>query len=198
MQPVDEWARGWHHAVALLRHLREGGQPAQLSTALRVGDQHVYADVPLVYARFYGMNVEYGQSSMFAWGGPLFMAAAYTSNAVSNANARNRAAREAAPQWREHTTARTVVTGDQTACLVNGQWLAFSHSAVVELGADLSRYTCLLTFGEVEPVMLHGSAAPYVAVLLSYLLYGPGRLETLPFLEPLRPVPPAPSQITPA
>ena len=148
--------------------------------------EDAYSDLPLTYSRFYGMNVEYQQTTGLFLGSPLFMAAGYAATAVGNSMARNRAAAQAAPQWREHCLARTVVTNVRTRCLVNGQWIGFDHAAVVEFTADLPNAACVMTFNGVEPLCLNGIGAPWLAVLLSYFLHGHERLGGLPYLHPLQ------------
>ncbi|GAA3879154.1 hypothetical protein GCM10022243_49820 [Saccharothrix violaceirubra] len=181
-----EWQNSWTAAVYLYRHLAAGGVPEPVACPLVLGqDEVAYADLAIGYARYYSMTVEYQQSSGFFFGSPLFVAAGLAANAIGNANARNRAAAQSAPQWREHCVARTVVTNQRTMCQIQGQWLSFWHGGVVEFTGDPAAGWCAMTFGDSEPLMLTGPTAPWLTVLLSYFVHGAQRFPQLPHLHRL-------------
>lgn len=181
----SEWERGWTAAVQLFAHLSRGGAPQPITTSLRLlPHEQAYADLPLSYSRYYGTGVHYTHTHGLFLGRPLFMAVGYAATAISNVWERSRAEREASPQWRDHTLARTVLTNQRVMCLVHGQWLLFDHDAVVEFTADPPRFACYLTFTAVEPLCLTGYAAPFCSVLFSYFLYG-SALVKVPYLAPL-------------
>jgi hypothetical protein len=183
----SEWETAWTAAATLYRYLSEGHPLRPIPSALRLGPEPIFVDTALNYARYYEMDVAYDQSSIAAAGSLLFIGAAFAANSVGNANARRRAAQQAAPQWRGHCQVRAVVTGDRTLCLVGGAWLTFPHNSVVELNADVSQATLIATFNGAEPLMLSGLATPYLVTVLSYLLYGPTAFASLPYLAALAP-----------
>ncbi|MEU4745336.1 hypothetical protein AB0G02_33405, partial [Actinosynnema sp. NPDC023658] len=106
LSPSQEWAASWYRAVHLYRHLVNGGIPDEVTTSLLLPPGEVaYCDLTLGYARYYGMDVTYRQSSGFFLGSPLFVAAGLAANAVGNSVARRRAEAQSMPQWREHSPA---------------------------------------------------------------------------------------------
>ncbi|MET1076175.1 MAG: hypothetical protein ABWY11_26260 [Umezawaea sp.] len=186
MTDWDEWTAAWRSATHLYAHLASGGTPQPLFTPVRLQPGETsFCDLTVMYSRFYGMDVSYQQNSGFFFGSPLFVAAGLAANAVGNSVARNRAEAMAAPQWREHCLARTVVTDRRTLCFTGQQWLAFDHDAVVEFTADPPRGVCFLNFSGAEPLCLAGFGTPWLSVLLCYFLYGSAGLPQLPYLRQL-------------
>ncbi|WP_158848687.1 hypothetical protein [Saccharothrix deserti] len=184
LPPNHEQMASWNAAVHLYRHLVEGGIPDEISTSLLLAQgEAAYSDLTLGYARFYGMDVTYRQTSGFFLGSPLFVAAGLAVNAMGNSLAKRRAEEQAAPQWREHCPARVVVTTYCTMCFAHGRWLRFPHPAVVDFNADMLNSVCYLIFNDAEPLQLAGPQVPWLVVLLSSFLYGPDRLPGLPFLQ---------------
>jgi hypothetical protein len=184
LPPNHEWAAGWDGAVHLYRHLVNGGIPEEVTTSLLLAPgEHAYADLTLGYARFYGMDVTYRQTSGFFLGSPLFVAAGLAFNAAGNSLAKRRAEAQAAPQWREHCPARVVVTTYCTMCFAHGRWLRFPHSSAVDFNADMLNGVCYLICNGTEPLQLTGPQIPWLTVLLASFLYGPYRLPKLPFLQ---------------
>jgi len=182
----DEWRGAWSSATHLYAHLANGGTPQPVFTPVRLQPGETsFCDLTVMYSRFYGMDVSYQQNSGFFFGSPLFVAAGLAANAVGNSMARNRAAAMAAPQWREHCLARTVVTDRRTMCFTGQQWLSFDHDAVVEFTADPPQGVCFLNFSSSEPLCLAGFSTPWLSVLLCYFLYGATSLGQLPYLRPL-------------
>jgi len=180
-----EWYQAWGAATHLYRHLSAGGEPQPVFTPVRLAPGETsFSDVTLTYSRFYAMDVGYETNSGFFFGSPLFVAAGLAANAVGNSMARNRAEQLAAPQWREHCAARTVVTDRRTLCFAAGRWLSFDHDSVVEFTADPPRAVCFLNFAAAEPLCLAGFSAPWLTVLLARFLYGAERMAQLPYLHP--------------
>ena len=175
--------RGWETAQQLYARLSSGQAPPVVTSGFLI-DETVHMDVPFLYARYYGMNVTYGQTSTLAVGSPLFVAGAMVGNAIGNASARSQAARLAASQWREHCHPRVVVTSTATWCCVNGKWLRFDHAAVVEYSLDGA--ACILSFTDAEPLRLTGPSAWCHAILFAYLQNGPDRWPDALFLHPIR------------
>jgi hypothetical protein len=178
--------QGWQAAIQLYLHLSAGGAPQPVRSSVMLADGPVYLDTGFQYARFYGQTVEYTSRSTFAFGSPLFVATAMLAGAAANAADRRRAEILAAPQWREHSVVRTVLTQRSTWCSVQGRWLSFEHDAIVEYGVDPAAAACLFTFFSSEPLRLQGPPAWYHAVLLAYLKLGPRNWRQAVFLDPLR------------
>lgn len=184
-RPDPALQQGWETAQRLYAGLSSGQAPPIVRSGF-LTDETVHMDTPFLYSRYYGMNVSYGQTSTLAIGPPLFVAGAVVGNAIGNAAARSEAARLAASQWREHCTARVVVTPTATWCCVNGRWLRFDHAAVVEYSLDGA--ACILTFTDAEPLRLAGPSAWCHAVLFAYLRNGPHSWQDALFLHPLHKV----------
>jgi hypothetical protein len=129
------------------------------------------------------MDTGYHRSDHSFIGSPLFVAAGMAFNAVSNSLAKWRAENQAAPQWREHCSARVILTRQDILCLAYGRWLWFPHSSVVDFNVDMLNGTCYPIFADAEPLQLAGPQIPSLAVLMASFLYNPDRLPGLPFLQ---------------
>lgn len=175
-------APAWRSAVDLFRFLDSGRPLRPVPSALRFGDDQIFADMTLTYARYYAMDVQAEQRSVSAYGGLLFVGTALAANSMRNASNRRKAEAMSAPQWREHCAARVVLTDTRTMCLVQGNWLQFPYHVVAELNADLPNAAVVTTFHDVEPMLLTGPAAAYYAVMAAYLMYGRERFGGLPTL----------------
>lgn len=177
---------GWASACQLYEHLAAGGDPVELPpSALRLNhDEAAYADAIVGYARFYGMNVSYERSSMLLLGSASFVAAGLAANAIANSSAKRRAEAMAATQWRDHAHAHTVLTNQRILADFRGSWLSFWHEGVVEFQGDLGQWLIVLRYQVGDPLMLHGPAVPWFAVLIARLVYGPRGLQ-LPVLAPI-------------
>ena len=177
---------GWASACRLFQHLQRGGDLTVLPPgAVRLDPDEVpYADGVLGYARFYGTTVTYQQSGMLLLGSAAFVAAGLAANAMSNSAKRNRAAAQAATQWRDHAHVRTILTNKRLLCDFRGQWLSLWHEGIVEFQGDLAQWLFVLRYQVGSPIMLHGPAAPWFAVSVAHLVYGRRGLQ-LPALAPL-------------
>jgi hypothetical protein len=177
---------GWTSACGLYEHLLRGGQLAALPpTGLRLGQNEViFGDAVLGYARFYGTTAQYRENSSFWFGSPAFVLAGMAGDAIGNASARKRAAAMAAAQWRDQAQVRMVLTNQRLLGDYQGNLLSFWHNGVVELSADLAHWSFLLRFQEGHPLMLHGPAAPWFAVAVAWLVFGPQGMQ-IPALAPM-------------
>jgi len=177
---------GWASACQLYGHLHAGGELAALPPgAVRLNPGEVaYGDALLGYARYYGTTVTYERNSMFLFGSAAFVAAGLAANAVVNSSAKQRAAAQAAVQWRDHATVRTILTNQRLMCDYRGRWLSFWHEGVTEFQGDVAQWLFVLRYQVGEPIMLHGPAAPWFAVSIAHVVYGRGGLQ-LPGLAAL-------------
>jgi hypothetical protein len=177
---------GWTSACQLYHHLQSGGSLTILPPgAVRLNaDEVPYADAVLGYARFYGTTVTYQQNSTFLFGSATFVAAGLAANAIANSSARSRAAAQAATQWRDQAYVRTILTNKRLLCDYRGQWLSFWHEGIAEFQGDMAQWLFVLRYQVGDPIMLHGPAAPWFAVSVAHLVYGPRGLQ-LPALAAL-------------
>ena len=177
---------GWTSACQLYEQLATGASLVELPPGeVRLDVAEIpYADTILGYSRFYGMDVTYARSSLLMFGPATFVAAGLAINAMANASARRRAEAMAAAQWRDHAYVRTLLTDRRLLCDYGGQWLSFWHGGVVELSGDVSQWQFVLRYELGEPLMLHGTAAPWFAVAVAHVVYGQRGLR-LPALSPL-------------
>lgn len=177
---------GWASACQLYEHLLGKGDLTALPPgALRLNPGEVgYGESLLGYARFYGVNVTYHQSNSFWFGSAAFVAAGLAADAIGNASARNKAQRMAASQWRDHAQARVMLTNRRLFCDYQNDWLSFWHEGVVEFACDLSQWSFVLRYQVGNPLMLHGPAAPWFAVAVAHIVYGPQGM-LLPAFAPL-------------
>jgi hypothetical protein len=177
---------GWSSACQLYEQLAAGASLVELPpSGMRLNvDEIPYADTILGYSRFYGMDVTYHQNSLLLFGPATFVAAGLAVNAMTNASARRRANAMAAAQWRDHAHVRTLLSNRRLLCDYGGQWLSFWHEGVVELRGDVSQWQFVLRYEVGDPLMLHGPAAPWFAVAVAHVVYGPRGLQ-LPMFSPL-------------
>jgi hypothetical protein len=165
---------GWSKACLLYRHLRAGGTLIALpQSAIRFNpDEVAYADSFLGYARFYGTAVAYKPNSLLLFGSVPFVVGGLAANAIANSIGRQRANAMAATQWRDHADVRTVLTNQRLICDYQGQWLSFWHNGIMELQGDVAQWVFTLRYGQGDPLMLHGPAAPWFAIGVAHLAYG--------------------------
>jgi hypothetical protein len=180
--PIDPaLQQGWLTAIRLFSALERGEEPPTILAPGYARSDRVYLDAPFNYARYYETDVTYSKRHVMASGPPLFVAGTMISDAIANGAEASRARALAAPQWREHRTARVIVTASATLCAVNGRWLEFPHNAVVEY--YLTGCHCILTFAEVGPLCLSGPSAWCHAVLFAYHQYDSDRWQSAYFLR---------------
>jgi hypothetical protein len=177
---------GWTSACGLYEHLLRGGQLAALPpTGLRLGqNEMIFGDAVLGYARYYGATAQYRESNSFWFGSPAFVLAGMAGDAIGNASARKRAAAMAAAQWRDQAQVRMVLSNQRLLGDYQGNLLSFWHNGVVELSADLPHWSFLLRYQEGHPLMLYGPAAPWFAVAVAWLVFGPQGMH-IPALAPM-------------
>jgi len=170
---------GWTSACQLYEHLHNGGELTALPPgAVRLNpDEVAYADAVVGYARYYGTTATYQQSSSLLFGSAAFVAAGMAVEAVANSSAKSRALAQAAVQWRDHASVRTILTNQRLLCDFRGQWLSFWHEGIVEFQGDTAQWLFVLRYQVGSPIMIHGPAAPWYAVSVARLVYGPRGLQ---------------------
>ncbi|MEJ1090467.1 hypothetical protein [Microbacterium istanbulense] len=147
--------------------------------------ERFFACLPLTYARYYGKDVGYTTSGMVAVGSPAFVVGAFAVSAIANASARSRAAKEAAPQWREWQQTTAYVTNHRIVTYVNGEWLTFEYGAISALYPDVASNALVCQFGSTEPLLLSGPATPVAAVVAVLQTHGLDGVRDHPGLQEL-------------
>lgn len=165
----------WTSACELYEHLAGGGELGPMPPGpIRLEQNEVgHGFGVLGYSRYYGTTVRYNQSSSFWFGSAGFVAAGMAAEAIGNASARRRAEAMSRAQWRDHAQVRTMLTNRRLLCDYQTRWLSFWHNGIVEFACDLRQWSFVLRYEVGEPLMLHGPAAPWFAIAVAWLAYGP-------------------------
>lgn len=130
----------WGHAVSLFLALSNGGEPPKgrsWDVPLYEGEW-IVADTSAEYARFYGTDVQYQQTSGFYFGSLTFVAVAAGVDAMSNASRRHAAQQQAAVQWRDHQMLGMIVSTVHLLCdTMDMGWAGFGYQAMTIIQPDL-------------------------------------------------------------
>lgn len=139
----------------------------------------VLAHGPLAVGRFRSKYVEYNVPGFFAFGSPGFVLGATLGNAVARSNARRRAEREAAPQWRYFPPQHHILTNQRLLSCLDGQWewIELPHASValdlsIKTGKQLGGFTVDVVPTNGEPLRLVAPWAAWWGVALLYLRFG--------------------------
>ena len=191
-------SEAWQAGIEMGSLLTAGWRPEPMQlwgVVLRPGDRLLF-DLQTLYARFYGGSGQYTHTSGLFLGSPAFVIGGLAATTMANRRARTAAAYEAQPRWREQQHTRLLVTEFGLVCECQGQWLRFDYAAITGFYPDLVNYGVGLDFDTCAPLALTGPAMPFLAVYLTFQLYGHDGLLRHPGLEPLRaklPAPPVPA-----
>lgn len=166
----EAWERARAARIALLRHQ----VPATISQwdVVPYAGEVFFARTQLTYARYYGRDVMYSQSSTIALGNPAFVVGALAVTAIANSSARSRAAAEAAPQWREWQASAVYVSNRRLAVHAGGRWLSFDYTAMTAVYPEVAAATLVCQFAEAEPLLLSGDDAALAAVFTVLQTHG--------------------------
>jgi hypothetical protein len=182
-------ASAWAEAAALASDIAGQRMPAPLQVwglVLREGEV-AYLDTRAFYSRWYGGDGSYTHVGGLFFGSASFVATGYALTALGN-KARRDAARAAAIQrWREHQEVAVLVTSQRIACNVGGHWLSFWLGSASGFYPEPANWSVTLAFPDAVPLRLSGLAAPRIAVLAAWILYGERGLAEHPALAALRP-----------
>ncbi|MFF4500371.1 hypothetical protein [Streptomyces sp. NPDC001401] len=159
-----------HAASALAFHLQGGGElvPVQVDDLPLADGEVAFADVTCSAARFYGTEVVYPQSAGYFENHPAF-GRRWVPNNRLDARRRQEAEETAAPQWRDHTVARVVLTstGVRLRPPQSPTWLPFDHALLTEVSAGQPEV--VLSYSVCAPLLLAGPAAPWLGVAIEHL-----------------------------
>lgn len=179
--------RAWDEARALRATLLRRETPPVMPVwdVVPYAGEVFFCDIPAGYARFYGTNVSYTQTSGFFFGKPSFVLAGLAATAIGNASRRNAAYRAAQEQWREHQVCRLVVSNRRLLTQVGGRWLSFYYAGMTAIYPEPAGWALVCQFSDAEPLMLSGHHAPFAAVMTMFMTHGEGALLGHPALAPL-------------
>ncbi|MFJ4046083.1 hypothetical protein ACIPV2_10105 [Microbacterium sp. NPDC089987] len=186
-------AAAWEHARAVRTSIMAGQMPPALPAQWDVvPDQGevFFGHVPVTYARYYGQDITYRQSSTVALGRPAFIVGALAVTAIANAAARSQADKQAATQWREWQNTGAYVTSHRIAVHASGEWLSFDYAAMTAVYPEVASQTLVCQFSSTSPLLLSGDGAALSAVIAVAQAYGRDAVGTHPALTALdRPAP---------
>ena len=188
-QRDDAFATGWEHGVWVRRTLIQKELPPEISVWGLVpwSGERFFLDGTAAFSRFYGTNVAYTQSNVFAFGRPAWVAGALIGNAIGNSVSRSRAQHAAASQWREHQSVRVLVSNQRIVCQVAGRgWMPFAYSAVTAIYPDPEHFNVVLEFDSAEPLSLTGPLVPALASIAILQTHGHDAVTEHPALQGLR------------
>lgn len=180
-------ALAWERARALQQTLvrREVPEEIHIWDVVANANEVFFLDVPADYARHYGMDVSYSQSSAFYFGRPAFVLAGLGISAMSNAARRNAAAQQAAAQWRERQPCRLVVSNQRILCQVGGRWLSFYFSGMTAVYPEVGEWSLITQYDSTSPLLLSGVHVPAAALLTVLATHGAAALSAHPSLQVL-------------
>ncbi len=180
-------AQAWAHARALQGSLarREVPQAINIWDVVANRGEVFFLDVPADYARHYGMDVTYSQTSAFYFGRPAFVLAGLGATALSNRARRTAAAQQAAAQWRDRQPCRLVVSNQRLLCQVGGRWLSFPFPAVTAVYPEISDWTLITQYDSTSPLLLSGVHVPAAALLTVLATHGVEAVSAHPSLRSL-------------
>ncbi|MFT4259886.1 MAG: hypothetical protein QM568_09705 [Microbacterium sp.] len=178
---ADAWERARTARTALLAH--EIPPSVQQWDVVPYAGEVFFAQVPLTYARYYGRDVSYAQTSAVALGNPAFVVGALAVTAISNASARSRAAAQSAPQWREWQTSSVYISNRRFAVHAGGQWLSFDYSAMTAVFPEAAASTLVCQFHSAAPLLLAGDDAALACVFAVLQTHGVDALRRHPSLQ---------------
>lgn len=177
----------WRHAQGLRLRLIRKELPHAIQTWSVVPNQNevFFYEIPAHYARFYGQDVTYTQTTGFYLGHPAFVAAGLATQLIGNAARRSAAQAQAAAQWREQQPTTLIVSNQRLICNVRGEWLSFYYSGMTAIFPEVGSWTLIAQFESTSPLMLHGQLVPAAAIITTLMTHGPAALEAHPSLRAL-------------
>lgn len=129
----------------------------------------------LNYARFVGADVVVASRGPAVLVGDLNFLAGYALGSIAmRQRARHQARRMAEPQWRPWPMAHAVVTTRRIWCEIPGdEWKNFNYDAAIGMRLTDDNALVMYYSDPVPPVRLAGTWAPWIAVAVAHLTFGP-------------------------
>lgn len=160
-------------AAGLAEYLRAGGSLQAQACPIRLDPgEHCYVVGQASLSQYHSLDVTYSQSMFIAGGGLGMIAATAGTSAILNSRRRDRARREAQAQWRYLGRLPLVGTSTRIMLMEEGRWLSWWHGAVRQLVPRLSEMGLDIAFDNTPPIRLEGDHIPWLAVMLSWLVFG--------------------------
>ncbi|MDO5052335.1 MAG: hypothetical protein Q4E05_05530 [Pseudoclavibacter sp.] len=184
---AELWERAREDARRTVEILLRGGYPPETEVfdfVLQPGER-CFFDRPLDYARFYSMEVSYHHTSGLYFGPVGFVAAASAVNTIGNIARRQQAARLARAQWRDHQTARVLITDRRMIVRRSGEWIEFPHESVVSFHPEPDGWYLAGEYRGTSALHLSGAHAPTACALLEGVIRGRAALERHPAFRSL-------------
>jgi hypothetical protein len=181
-------AAAWSRAQVLRSSLiaREVPPAIRVWEVVPNAEEVMFFDLSAEYARYYGRDVQYSQSTGFFFGHPAFVIAGLAATGIGNARRRNAAVTASQATWRELQPARVIVTNQRLVCHAGGQWLSFPYSSMTAVYPEVDRWALICEFGgTAEPLLLAGPDATLICVMTVLLTHGPDAVADHPSLQRL-------------
>ena len=187
----------WQAACELHAALRVGGTlppvgvPSPIARPCDPGEYPVGMFGPptglhLNYARFLAMDVVvHNRGPAVLVGTPHFLTGYALGSIAKNHWVHKRAQRMAQPQWHSYPMGYAVVTTHRVWCNVAGEWKWFTYADTADLRLD-DHHALVMCFADVPAVRLGGPWAPWIAVAVAHLRYGPDAESYLSWLARFR------------
>ena len=171
----DIYQQGWGSAVQLAEAVRYGHPLPVQATHLVLGQGEIYhCGTTLHLAAYYGLDdVSYTTGGIVAGSTWKGMAATGAASLLWSSRNKNKAMREAAPQWRSlgqvpiHLTNHRMVAG-----VDGGLESLWYNGGITMFDPQFDQYAIQMQADGGWPLRLEGPAAPYVGVILHIMLRG--------------------------
>lgn len=164
---------GEQTAVQLELHLQAGGALAPIPmTALPLDDgETAYADVLCSVARYYGTEVVYPRMGAGYFEDHPTFGRRWVPNRRLDERRRREAEADAQERWRDHASARVVLTsaGVRISPAGSGTWLPFDHVLLTDITSHPDQPTVALSYSVCAPLLLSGPAVPWLGAAIRHL-----------------------------
>jgi hypothetical protein len=182
----DVGARAWMAAGDLYGALLRGRPVPVLPpppVRLEPGEL-LHANAELDHETYFGRDAYSYEHSVTAFGGPMMFTAGLALSAVGNARRRRRAAQDAMAQWRPQGRHVTLLTSRRIRAFIGDRWIQWEGHSIMEVWPNLAEWSFVLVFNGTDPLRLRGAWAPFYAVALVHLVFGPQSLPQRPEFQP--------------
>lgn len=159
-------------AAQLELHLQAGGAlvPIPVTGLLLDGGETAFADVTCSVARYYGTEILYPPGGAGYFEDHPTFGRQWVPNRRLDERRRREAEADAQERWRDHTSARVVLTSAGLRISPDeGTWLPFDHVLLTDVTTHTDQPTVTLSYSVCAPVLLSGSAAPWLGVAIRHL-----------------------------
>lgn len=171
----DRFHDGWTRAVHLRRWLGGGNPPVRRSQQFFITrpDESYFCTVGAGLHLYIGADVEYSQGMFLAGGGFTGLALTAGASMLVNKHNRDRAAREAAPQWRNFGEVGVHITDQRLVTTIDGRLESlWYYGGMTLFDPKWEEYAAYVGVEGAPPLRFVGAGVPYVSVLVYYLLFG--------------------------